>query len=214
PSRRYLLAGLACCARCGRPLYSYPNRGRAFYRCGNYDRLTLKRNCDAPRPWAAELEGEIWDAVEKSCDPEILAVILAEERERAASGRKNAHAERLRLERAIADWKKRETRATWMLLDHDLESTWGEVRADLKATVAQRKQAERELQGRAPSAAPLAGVDLARASAVAAERIRNATDWEQRRAIVTEWVREIRVDGDEILIRFSRPAVPFATNPQ
>src|SRR5215471_3562782 len=119
-------------------------------------------------------------------------------------------------ERLVFGLKKRETRATRMLLNQDLESTWSEVRADLKATIAQRKQAERELQGLEQEADPLRGVDLAQTGAISAERIKHAKDWEQRRAIVTAWVRAIRVDAEETHIEFSRPAipVPFSTNPQ
>ena len=214
PSRKYLLRGLARCARCKRPLYAYPNRGRAYYRCGNFDRLTLKRNCDAPRIWVSELEAEVWDAVEKSCDPDILAVALADGRKRTE--RKDAQAERQRLERMISNLKKRETRATRMLLDQDLESTWSEVRADLKVTIGQRRQAERELQALDQTADQLSSADLTQACAIAKERIRNAKDWEQRRAVVTEWVHDIRVDGDETLIKFVRPAtpVPSVINPQ
>jgi hypothetical protein len=42
----------------------------------------MKRNCDATRFWADELEAITWEAVEKSSDPDALAATLAQQRRR------------------------------------------------------------------------------------------------------------------------------------
>jgi site-specific DNA recombinase len=154
PSREYLLRGLMKCGICGRACYHYPNRGRAFVKCGNFDRLTGERNCPGPRFWVADVESTVKDEVNAwLLDPDKWMEQVNADQKRRASAQRGSATEQRKLTAEIEKLRKREQRAAQSLLDSELSDSAAIFRADLKATQAKRR--ELEARARELSVTPL-----------------------------------------------------------
>jgi site-specific DNA recombinase len=213
PTQAYLLSGLGLlkCGLCGRALYAYPNRGRSFYRCGHIDRLTNRRLCDGRSVWVRELETAIWDkTVETLSDADELRRQVAAHDHARIKAQKDGAKRRAALEREIFKLRQREQRTAKDLLDAELESVHAAIRAGIKATAAQRRAAERELQALTPQSLEgrFAGLDLEGLCRDFRKAAKDATP-EQKRKILSAWVREIRVwghgDAFEFEMKVERP---------
>jgi site-specific DNA recombinase len=147
PSDRYLLRGLLRCGKCGRPLYTYPNGNRPYARCGNFDRLTGKRHCDAERAWVADVEARVLGEVEQmKLDPDRIFRLAEEAHARRAADSRGANATRSRLEAEIAKLKRREARAAAALMDADLADSAAVFREALRSAQAARRKLEADLR--------------------------------------------------------------------
>ena len=202
----YILRGLIRCGACGFACVVYPNRGRARYRCGNYDRLTHGRLCTQPSALVADLEAAVWNATVAALENPARVAKLIEDnwRERTAQGKQNAR-ERAALAREIARLQGREARAADGLLDAELRDAWTKFRTDLKATAAERRQLEARLAQLEPVA------EVARCRAELAEYAdqfgqfyarRHETDPEKRRTMLRQVVERVDLEDGEIAIHF------------
>jgi site-specific DNA recombinase len=191
-------AGLLKCGICKQAMYWYPNKGRGYYRCGNFNRLTRERKCPGARAWVRDLEAAVWkNAVEMLSDADALRREVAAHDRARIQAQKNGAKRRAQLEREIFKLRQREARAARDMCDAELESAHSVFRADLKATEAKRREAERELRALTPQdfTNGTGGEDLERACQEFAQAAKDATP-EQKRKIITDSVKAIRVWGD------------------
>jgi site-specific DNA recombinase len=153
PSRAYLLRGLVKCF-CGRACYHYPNRGRAYARCGHIDRLTGERLCPGKRFWVEDIESTVKDVVNVwLLDPDKWTEQLNADLKRRAMAQRGSATEQRKLTAEIERLRKREQRAAQSLLDSELADSAAIFRQDLKATQAKRR--ELETRARELSVTPL-----------------------------------------------------------
>ena len=192
----YLLRGLLRCSACGGRYAGVPAHGASYYRCVGRDRLATT-HCSAPSIPATIVEPFVWNCIVRLLsNPELLTEKLSEQVAEGAG----YEDEITRLDKKIAEIRKKEQRLLEALLDDEIQLPGLREKAQQLATESGRLSQIREAtQVRAARAR--GGNQIRETVLRYCEVLAGSLDASQKREILRALVDQISVDGKKISIR-------------
>lgn len=199
PSDRYMLKGLVWCGVCGKRCNGQfwkrkPEGKQTRYICANRDRATGAMLCAGgfASVCASRLEDTVWDAVmgTLSDGPTLEKLIRRHERELAAAHNPREIA---KLQARQEELKRREFKARRAALDAPDQETAAFYESEVRDTLAQRNEIQRELARIAP--AMTGRVDIPAIVAAAKRGIAKATRLDKQELLRNALQRVVYANG-------------------